>query len=156
MHILVGGPVHASKGFLACGDQKKSWVFLGCIHVFDLVLKYGSDINEGNCLQLLFYFFVLIGVVASVIGMSFSQLCFRFYIEVFSYCVLMETFAIGFQNWFDHESIDFWVFRSELASFVNFKSLSTEICKSCSIFVLFWWHQLLRSKQQINIPPSLV
>ena len=29
--------------------------FLRCIHVFDLVLKYGSDINEGNWLQLLFY-----------------------------------------------------------------------------------------------------
>ena len=45
--------------------------FLRCIHVFDLVLKYGSDINEGNWLQLLFYFFVLVGIVASVIGMSF-------------------------------------------------------------------------------------
>ena len=45
--------------------------FLRCIHVFDLVLKYGSDINEGNWLQLLFYFIVLMGIVASVIGMSF-------------------------------------------------------------------------------------
>ena len=45
--------------------------FLRCIHVFDLVLKNGSHINEGNWLQLLFYFIVLIGIVASVIGMSF-------------------------------------------------------------------------------------
>ena len=45
--------------------------FLRCIHVIDLVLKYGSDINEGNWLQLLFYFTVLMGIVASVIGMSF-------------------------------------------------------------------------------------
>ena len=57
---------------------RKSLNFLRCIHVIDLVLKYGSDINEGNWLQLLFYFIVLMSVVASVIGMSFFQLCFRF------------------------------------------------------------------------------
>ena len=51
--------------------------FLRCIHVFDLVLKYGSDINEGNWLQLLFYFIVLIGIVASVIGMSFFSAKFQ-------------------------------------------------------------------------------
>ena len=50
---------------------EKTLNFLRCIHVFDLVLKYCSDINEGNWLQLLFYFIVLMGIVASVIGMSF-------------------------------------------------------------------------------------
>ena len=50
---------------------RKSLNFLRCIHVIDLVLKYGSDINEGNWLQLLFYFIVLMNIVASVIGMSF-------------------------------------------------------------------------------------
>ena len=45
--------------------------FLRCTHVFDLVLKYGSDIKEGNWLQLLFYFIVLMGVVALVLGMRF-------------------------------------------------------------------------------------
>ena len=50
---------------------EKTLNFLRCIHVFDVVLKYGSDINEGNWLQLLFCFIVLIGMVASVIGMSF-------------------------------------------------------------------------------------
>ena len=51
--------------------------FLRCILVFDLVLEYGSDINEGNWLQLLFYFIVLIGIVASVIGMSFFSAVFQ-------------------------------------------------------------------------------
>ena len=41
----------------------------------DLLLKYSSDINEGNWLQLLFYFIVLMGTVASVIGMSFFFSC---------------------------------------------------------------------------------
>ena len=43
--------------------------------MFDCVLKYGSDINEGNWLQLLFYFLVLVGIVASVFGISFLLSC---------------------------------------------------------------------------------
>ena len=77
---------------------RKSLNFLRCIHVIDLVLKYGSDINEGNWLQLLFYFIVLMGIVASVIAMSFFLLCFGLKVEVFSYCTFTETFAIGFQK----------------------------------------------------------
>ena len=51
---------------------------LRCIHVFDWVLKCGSDVNEGNWLQLLFYFIFLVGIVACVIGMSFCCVsCFR-------------------------------------------------------------------------------
>ena len=48
-----------------------------------LVLKYGSDINEVNCLQLLFLFIVLMGIIASVSEMSFFQLRFKFWIELF-------------------------------------------------------------------------
>ena len=51
--------------------------FLRCIHVIDLELKYGSDINERNWLQLLFYFIVLNSVIASVIGMSFFSAVFH-------------------------------------------------------------------------------
>ena len=50
---------------------EKTLNFLRCIHVIDLVLKYGSDIIEGNLIQLLFYVIVLMSIVASVIGMSF-------------------------------------------------------------------------------------
>ena len=50
---------------------KKTLKFLRCIHVHDLVLKFGSDINERNWLQFLFYFFELRGISASVIAMSF-------------------------------------------------------------------------------------
>ena len=54
---------------------RKSLNFLRCIYVIDLVLEYGSDITEGNWLQLLFYFIVLMGIVASVIGMCFFSSC---------------------------------------------------------------------------------
>ena len=61
---------------------EKTLNFSRWIHVIDLVLKYGSDINEGNWLQLLFYLMVLLGTVASVTGMSFFQLCFRFFDKI--------------------------------------------------------------------------
>ena len=60
---------------------EKFFNFLRCIHVFDLVLKYGSDINEGNWLQLLFYCIVLIGIVASVIGVSFFSCVLGFWLK---------------------------------------------------------------------------
>ena len=56
---------------------EKTLSFLRCINVIDLVLKYGSDINEGNWLQLLFYFVVSMGIVASVIGMVFFSAVFQ-------------------------------------------------------------------------------
>ena len=52
-------------------ETGKSLIYLRCIHVIDLVLKYGSDINEGNWLELLFYFIVLMGIVAYDIGINF-------------------------------------------------------------------------------------
>ena len=125
-------PVNASARWWPCASLKcvsglrrleKTLNFLSCIHVFDLVLKYGSDINERNWLQLLFCFIVLVGMVASVIGMSFFQLCFMFEIEDFSYCSLTETYANGFQKPFDHEWIDNGVFCWKMASFVNFISV---------------------------------
>ena len=79
-------PVNAHARWWSCaclkcgsglGRLEKTLDFLRCIHVIDLVLKYCSDINEGNWLQLLFYFFVLVGKVASVIGMSFFSAVFQ-------------------------------------------------------------------------------
>ena len=61
--------------FWSAKSRKKS--FLRCIHVIGLVLIYGSDINEGNWLQLLFYFIVFMGTVASVIGMNFFSAVFQ-------------------------------------------------------------------------------
>ena len=52
-------------------------VFLRCIHVFDLVLEFVSDINERNWSQLLLYFIVLMGVVDSVKRMIFFKIMFQ-------------------------------------------------------------------------------
>ena len=73
-------PVNAPARWWPCACLKcvsglrrleKTLNILRCIHVIDLVLKYGSDITEENWLQLLFYLNVLMGIVASAIGLSF-------------------------------------------------------------------------------------
>ena len=86
------------------------------------------DINEGNWLQVLFSLIVLIGVATSDIRRSFFSYVLGFRLKFFSYCTLTETFAIGFQKWFDHERIDFGVFCWELAFFVDLISVWTEVC----------------------------
>ena len=122
---------------------RKNWNFLRCIPVFDLVLKNCSDINEGKWLQVLFHFFVLMGKVSWDIGVSFFLLCFRFLIEVFSFCTFTETFAIGFQNWFDNKWIDFEVFHCNMAFFVDFFSVWTEICNNYWNLFPFWRDRIL-------------
>ena len=57
---------------------EKTLNFLRCLHIFDRVLKCGSVMNERNWLQLIFYCFVLVGMVASVVGMTFFKLFFMF------------------------------------------------------------------------------
>ena len=74
---------------------EKTVNFLRCIHVIDLVLKYGSDINGGNWLQLLFYFLVLMDIVASVIGMSFFSAVF----QVLDWSFLVLHFDGNVCNW---------------------------------------------------------
>ena len=56
---------------------EKTLNFLRCIDVIDLVLNYGSDVKEGNWLQLLFYFIVLMRKVASLFGKSFFSAMFQ-------------------------------------------------------------------------------
>ena len=56
---------------------EKTLNFFRCIHVIDLVLKYGSDLNEGNWLKLLSHFNVTVDIVASIIGMSFVSAVFQ-------------------------------------------------------------------------------
>ena len=95
MHLLVGGPARAWIVFLACEEYKKTLNFLRCIHVFDLVLKYGSDINEGNWLQVLFYFIVLKGVNTVVVGIGFFSALLR----VLGWSFLLLHFDGNVCNW---------------------------------------------------------
>ena len=99
---------------------RKNLNFLRCLHVFDLVLKYCSEINEGNWLQLLFYFIVLMRIVASVIGMSFLSYIF----PVLAWSFLALQCHGNVCNW-NPKLIwprlrFFWSFLLEYASFRRF------------------------------------
>ena len=89
MHMLVGGPARAWNVL------EKTFNFLKCIHIIDLELKYGSDINERNWLQLLFYFIVLNSVIVSNIGKSFFSAVF----QVLDRCFLVLHIDGNVCNW---------------------------------------------------------
>ena len=98
---------------------KKFLNFLRCIHVFDLVPKFGSDINEGNWLQLLFYFIVLIGIVGTILGMSFFSAAF----QVLDWSFLVLHFDGNVCNW--------------IPKVIWPRMDWTEIWKNCSIVIFF-------------------
>ena len=68
---------------------------------------------------------------------EFFHLCFNFYVENVSYCTFTETFAIGFQKWFDHEWIDFGLSLWSIAFFVDFVSTRTEFCINVQVCFSF-------------------
>ena len=90
---------------------EKTLNFLRCIQVIDLVLKYGSDINESNQLQLLFYFIVLMGTVASVIAMSFFGCVSSFGLKFSRIALLRERLQLDAKS--DLTTNGFWGFLLE-------------------------------------------
>ena len=118
--------------------------FLRCIHVFDQVLKYGSDINGGNWLQLLFYFIVLMGIVTAVIGMSFLSAVFH----ALDWSFLVLHFDWNVCNWIPNviwPRMDwFWVFLFEngFLRWLHF-CLDWNLQKLLN-FYCFWRHQFFR------------
>ena len=108
---------------------KKNLIFWRCLHFLDLVLKYCSDINKRNWLQLLFYFLFLMGLIASVFGMSFF-LCFNFWVEVISYCFLRKRWK-WIRKLFVYKWIDFWFSSWNMAFFIGFISVWIETCINC-------------------------
>ena len=74
--------------------QAKTLNFSRCIHIIDLVLKYASDISEGNWLQLLFHFNVLMGIVTGVIEMSFFSCVSGFRLKFFRIALLRKSLQL--------------------------------------------------------------
>ena len=87
--------LHVSEMCFWPAKTRKSLELFEMHTCHDLVLKYSSDINEGNWLQLLFYFIVLMGTVASVIGMSFFSAVF----QVLDWNFLVLHFYGNVCNW---------------------------------------------------------
>ena len=73
---------------------RKSLNFLRCIYVIDLVVKYGSDINEGNWLQLLFFH--------CIDGYSCRRYCNEFFsvmFQILDWSILVLHFDANMCNW---------------------------------------------------------
>ena len=115
----------------------KNLNILRCKHVLGLVLKCCSHIFEGKWILLLFDFLLLMNEAASLPGMNFFILLVK-YIEVFSYCSVTETFAIGFQKWLTTKVKILQFSGCNKPRFVNFISAWTEICIICLSLIVFW------------------
>ena len=102
------------------GLRRLEWnfIFLRCIHVFDLVLKFSTDINEGNCLQLLFYFLVLMIIVTAVIGIRFFSAVFHVLVWSFllhfdgNVCIWIPKVIWPWMDWFCGFSAGNWLLSS--------------------------------------------
>ena len=122
-------------------SPEKSLNFSNCIFVFDLVLQCCSDITYWNWMQLFFYLIVSIDIVGSVVGTCFLTV---FHVWDWSFFLLLfeETFAVGFQKWFDYKWIEFVFFLEIRALFVDFGSEWTKNFKKCWNLCLIWRHQV--------------
>ena len=121
--------------------SRKRLELLRCKHVSDRVLKCGSDINEGKWLQLFFCFYVLVGIVTAVIGISFffsRVLCFTLMFS--SIALWQKRLQLDFKNDLTTNGLILGFFCWEIAFFVDFISVWTEICKNCFFSFLFWRH----------------
>ena len=119
--------------------------FLRCRQVIDLVLKYVSDINERNWLQLLFYFISLMGIVGSVVGMSFSSCVSGFRLMFSRIAFWRKRLHLDSKSDLTTNGLILRFFCWKMASFVIFISVAKsgiEICKNCSIVILSWRHQI--------------
>ena len=121
---------------------EKTLNFLRCIHVFDLVLKYGSDISGGNWLQLLSYIIVLMGIVTAIIGMSFFSCVSCFRLKFPPIALWRKRLQMDSKSDLTTNGL-IWGFFNGKSFFVDFISVWSEIWKNYSIVVLFWRHQIL-------------
>ena len=120
--------------FFWLAETRKNSSSLRSIHVFHLMLKFCSDINEGIGIQFLLHFVILVKIVASFIRLSFLICGSGFRLKISRIALLRKMFAIGVQNCFDRKWSDSGIFCWNMPCFVFFISVWTEICQKCSNF----------------------
>ena len=142
MQRLVGGPARACNVFLVCDDRKKTWKFLRCIHVFDLVLKFGSDTNGRNWLQLLLHFFVMMGKNATVIRTSFLCFVSGFRLKFSRIALWRKRLPLDSKSDLTMNGLILELFvRKWLPSLTSYH-YELESARIAQL-LFFWWHQIL-------------
>ena len=115
--------------------------FLRCIHVIDLVLKYGSDINEVTGYSFFLaslYWLVWLPPLLEWVFFSCVS-CFR--LKFSRIALWRKRMQLDSKSDLTTNGLILRFFCWKMASFVDLMSVWTEICKNCSIVVLFWQHQ---------------
>ena len=120
----------------------KNLKFLRCIHVFDLVLKYCSDINERNWLQLLFYFIVLMGTVASVIGMSFFSCVSGFSMKFSRFALLRKRLQLHSKSALTTNGLILGFFFGKWPLWLTSYLYGTKSATIAQLLFFLWRHQI--------------
>ena len=135
--LIVGGHSGNEFVFLTCG----SWKTLELLEMLTN-LAPGSQTFRYKwraLYALLFLFIVLVSIVASLKAKLFFHLWVRFEVEVLSYSIFTEKFAIGFQNWLDHEWIELECFCCSSPCWMSshLHGLKSVICVSFQRYDVF-------------------
>ena len=145
MHLLLGGPARAWNVFLACEDKKKPWTFwdayMSLNWCWNIVIwsrhKWKKLVTASLLLHCMHWYGCL----------RYWKVFFSGVFQVLHWSFLVLHSDGNVCNWIPKviwQRMDwFWVFCWELASFVDFLFVWTEICKNCLIVALFWGHQIL-------------
>ena len=121
-----------------CGKHLNFW---RCIQNLRLVLR-GSDTNEGRCKHFCFCWLFCWVKLHHWMENHFFYLWVRFEVEVLLCSIFTEIFAIGFQNWFDHDwnemECSCWSSLRSISS--NLHGLKSVICvyfQRYDVFLIF-------------------
>ena len=141
-------PVNARARWWPCaclkcvsGRRRVEKNFLRCIHVIGLVLNYGSDINEGNWLQLLFYLIVLMGIVASAIGLSFFSYVSGFRLKFSRIALWRKRLQLDSKSDLTTNGLILGFFVGKWLLWLTSYLYGLKFAKNCSINFLFWRHK---------------
>ena len=127
-------PVNAHARWWPCACLKcvsglrtleKTLNFLRCIHVIDLMLKYVSDIIEGNWLQLHFYFIVLVVMLAFVTGMGFFSCVSGFRLKFSLIALWRKRLQLDSKSDLTTNGLILGIFWRKVASVVDLISVCT-------------------------------
>ena len=120
---------------------EKKFNFLRCIHVFDLLLKNRSDITWRKLVTAS----LLLHCISGYSCLRYRNEFFSAVFQVLDWSLLVLHFDGRVCNWIPKviwpRKDWLWGFLLKMAYFVDFVSVWTEICRNCSIVILFWRHQ---------------
>ena len=154
MHLLVGGPALAGNSFRLT-EARENLIFLRCIHVLQLMLKFCSDIYEGNEIQVPVYFIFVGDYSCFVYWNEFSSVG-----QFLGWRFLVLPLYWNDPNWLARliwlQMDWFWTFCNNMSRLIVVISAWTKICMICSNLFLFWRHQvfLIRSLRGVLVCSS--